>query len=56
MKLFKKSTRMYAIKTKKKGGISARKVMDVVTTEFGLSPSVRDIQSYAKDGIVGQSL
>ena len=47
---------MYAIKTKKKGGISARKVVDLVTTEFGVSPFVRDIQSYVKYGIVGQSL
>ena len=46
---------MYATKKKMKGNLNARKVTDLVIAGFGLSPSARDIQRYAKDGIVGQS-
>ena len=46
---------MYATKKKMKGNLNARKVTDLVIAAFGLSPSARDIQRYAKDGIVGQS-
>ena len=54
-KTFKKATRMYSIeKKKKKGGLSARKFMDLVISEIGVSPTSRDIQSYVKDGIIGQ--
>ena len=45
---------MYTINNNKKGGISARKVMDLVTARFGVSPTARDTQCYVKDGLIGQ--
>ena len=46
---------MYAEEKKNKGGISARKVTDLVIAEFGVSPIARYIQRYIKYGIVGQT-
>ena len=45
---------MYGNEKKNKGGLSARKVTDLVIVEFGVSPTTRDTQRYVKYGIIGQ--
>jgi len=54
-KAHKQATLLYAREQKKEGGLSAKKVREIVLKDYEVAPSIRSIQRYVKEGLAGQS-
>ena len=54
-KAHKQATLLYAREQKKEGGLSAKKVCEIVLKDYEVAPSIRSIQRYVKEGLAGQS-
>ena len=51
----KQATLLYAREQKKEGGLSAKKVREIVLKDYEVAPSIHSIQRYVKEGLTGQS-
>ena len=54
-KAHKQATLLYAREQKKEGGLSAKKVREIILKDYEVVPSIRSIQRYVKEGLAGQS-